>query len=91
MGDHGELHAAATLQEDDGVVVGNGEELAQAGFGVGDDAFEFGRAVAHLHDGHAAAAPVEQLFADALEDGKGQGAGAGIEVKGALGSLRQTD
>ena len=46
--------------------------LAEAGFGGGDDAFEFGRAVGHLHDGHAAAVPVEQFFADALEDGKGK-------------------
>ena len=89
-GRHGELHAAAALQEDDGVVVGNGEELAEPRFGVGDDAFEFRRAMAHLHHGHAAAAPVEQLFADALQDGKGQRAGAGIEVEGALGGLWQT-
>jgi len=43
--------------------------------------------VAHFHDGHAAAAPIEELFADALEHGKRQCAGPGIEVEGALGSL----
>ena len=65
--------------------------LAQAGFGGGDDAFEFRRAVAHLHDGHAAAAPIEQFFADALEHGKRQSARPGVEIEDALGSLRQTD
>ncbi len=86
-GDHGELHAAAALEEDDGVFVGNAQEFAEAGFGVGDDAFEFGGAVAHFHDGHAAAAPVEELFADALEDGEWQRAGAGVEVECSFGGL----
>src|ERR1700675_397893 len=63
-GGHGELHAAAALKKAHGVFVGNAHELAKAGFGVGNDAFKFGRAVAHFHDGHAAATPVEELFAD---------------------------
>src|ERR1700736_6304768 len=84
---HGELHAAAALQEDHGVFVGDAHELAQAGFGVGNDAFKFGGAVTHFHDGHAAATPVEELFANALEHGKGQGAGAGVEVKCSFGGL----
>ena len=81
---HGELHAAAALQEDDGVVVGNGEMFAEAGFGGGVDAFKFGRAVAHFHDGHAGAAPVEEFFADALEDGKRKAAGPALKLKARL-------
>ena len=90
-GHHGELHAAATLEKYDGVLVGNAQEIAEAGFGVGDDVFEFGRAVTHFHDGHAAAAPVEQLFTDALEHGEWERAGAGVEVEYSFGglSLRQ--
>jgi hypothetical protein len=87
-GGHGELHAAAALEEEHGVFVGDAHELAEPGFGVGNDAFEFGGAVAHFHDGHAAAAPVEEFFADALEDGKWQRAGAGIEVECSFGGLR---
>ena len=64
------------------------QEFAEASFGVGDDAFEFGRAVAHFHDGHAAAAPVEEFFADALEHGEWQRAGAGVEVECSFGGLR---
>jgi hypothetical protein len=86
-GDHGELHAAAALEKYDGVFVGDAHELAEAGFGVGNDAFEFGGAVAHFHDGHAAATPVEELFADALEDGKGERTGAGVEVECSFGGL----
>src|SRR5579862_4777141 len=82
----GELSAAATLQKDYGVIIGNRQMLAQAGFGGGVDAFKFGRTMAHFHHGHAGAAPVEELFADALENGKREGAGAGVEVVDALNS-----
>jgi hypothetical protein len=40
--------------------------------------------VAHFHDGHAGAAPIEEFFADALEDGERQGAGACVEIEDAL-------
>src|SRR3984957_10694490 len=80
-GNHGELHAAAALKEEHCVFVGNAHKLAEARFRLGNDAFELGRAVAHFHDGHAAAAPVEELFADPLEDGEWEGAGAGIEIE----------
>ena len=83
--DHGELHAAAALEEKDGVVVGDGKMFAQAGFGGGVDAFEFGRTVRHFHDGHAGAVPVEEFFADALQDGEREGCGSCVEVVGALG------
>ena len=81
---HGELHAAAALQENYRVVVGDGEDAAEALFGLGDDAFEFFGAMAHLHHGHAATAPIEELFADALEYGQGKGTGSGVEIEGAL-------
>ena len=54
-------------------------------FRRGVDALKFGRAVAHLHDGHAAPAPVEKLFAYAFEDGKRNRSRTGIEVVDALG------
>jgi hypothetical protein len=43
--------------------------------------------VAHFHDGHATAAPVEEFFAYAFEDGEGQSAGAGVEVECSFGGL----
>ena len=85
--DHGELHAAAALEEEHGVLVGDAHKLAKAGFGVGNDAFELGRAVAHFHDGHAAATPVQEFFTDALEDREWEGAGAGVEVECSFGGL----
>src|SRR5262249_36232192 len=38
-GHHGKLHAAAALQEQDGILVGNGQVFEEAGFSGGDDAF----------------------------------------------------
>src|SRR5207245_766026 len=57
-------------------------------FRGGVDAFKFGRAVAHLHDGHAAAAPVEKLLADAFKDGKRKRPRTGVEIVDALGVAR---
>ena len=84
-GGHGELHAAAALDEDDGVIVGNSEEIAELLFRGGVDAFKLGRAMAHLHDGHAAAAPVEKFLTDAFEDGKRNRSRTCVEVVDALG------
>jgi hypothetical protein len=56
-------------------------------FRRGDDAFEFRRAVAHLHHGHAAAAPIKQFLADTLEDGKGKRTRTRIEVENTPGGL----
>ena len=53
-------------------------------FRRGVDALKFGRAVAHLHDGHATAAPVEKLFADAFEDRKRKRSRTCVEVVDAL-------
>ena len=82
---HGELHASAALDEDDGVVLGNPEKISELLFRGGVDALKFGRAVAHLHHGRAAAAPVEKLLADAFEDGKRKGSRTCVEVVDALG------
>ena len=82
---HGELHAAAALDENDGVVIGDPEKIPKLLFGGRVDAFKFGRAVAHLHDGHAAPAPVEELLADAFEDGKRKRSRSGVEIVDALG------
>ena len=57
-------------------------------FRRGVDALKFGRAVAHLHDGHAAPAPVEKLFAYAFEDGKRNCSRTCVEVVDALGGAR---
>ena len=45
--------------------------------------------MAHFHYGHTGAAPIEKLFADALEDGERKSAGAGVEIEDALdGAIR---
>jgi len=66
-GRHSELHAAAALHENHRIFVRDSEQLAQLSFRIRVDAFKFRRAVAHFHHRHAAAMPVEQFFADALE------------------------
>src|SRR5262249_3855859 len=76
----GELRAASALQKNHRVIVGNRQMLAQAGLSRSVDAFKFGRAMAHLHYRHARTAPVEQLFADAFENGERQSAGSGVEI-----------
>ena len=83
---HGKLQAGPALQKDHRVVFGNAEMLAQAGFGGGVDAFIFRRAVAHLHDGHAAAMPIEQFFADAFQNAQRQRARPGVEIEDAVQS-----
>ncbi len=54
-------------------------------FRGGIDALKFGGAVAHLHDGHAAAAPVEKFLADAFEDRKRKRRRTRVEIENALG------
>ena len=89
-GNHAELEAAPTLKKDHSVVVGDGEEAAQLLLRRRVDALVFGRAVAHFHDGHAAASPIEELFANALEYGKRQGCGAGIEIENTFGGRNRS-
>src|SRR5271170_7807945 len=82
---HGrKLHAAATLDEDDGVVLRDGQELAKILLRRIVDGFKFRGAVRHFHDGHAGAAVIEQLLSDAFEYGKRQSRGSGVEINGAL-------
>src|SRR5215831_18909552 len=80
-GNHAELETAAALKENHRVLVGNCKETAQLLLRRCIDAFVFRRAVAHFHDGHAAAAPVEQLLADAFKYRQGQGGGARVEIE----------
>ena len=80
-GDTGELQRRAALQEHDAVVVRDGHEAPERLLGVVDDLLERGGAVAHLHDGHAAAAIVEHLGGGPLEYGLGQCGGARGEVE----------
>src|SRR6266478_7215874 len=84
-GSHGELHAAAALDEDDGVVVWDSKKTAELLFRGGVDAFKFRGTVAHLHHGHAAAAPVEKLLANAFENRERKRPRTGVEVVDALG------
>src|SRR2546427_6893450 len=84
-GGHGELHTAAALDKDDGVVVRDSKKTAELVFRGRVDAFKFGRAVAHLHHGHAAAAPVEEFPADAFEDRERKRSRSGVEIVDALG------
>ena len=60
--DLGELQGRAALQEQHLVVGGNVQQLAQVGFGLGDDGGELLAAMAHFHHRHAAAVPVEQVL-----------------------------
>ncbi len=83
-GSHGELHAAAALDEDDGIVVRDSKKIAELLFRGGVDAFKFRGTVAHLHDRHAAAAPVEEFLADAFENRKRKRPWTGVEIMDAL-------
>ena len=49
QGHHGELARCATLKEEDLIVVGHLEQLAEAGLGVLKDLQENLRSVTHLH------------------------------------------
>src|SRR5258708_33882355 len=85
-GSHGELHAAAALDEDDRVVVRDSKKIAKLLFRGGVDAFKFRGTVAHFHDRHAAAAPVEAFLADAVENRRRKRPWTGVGSVEALGS-----
>lgn len=72
------------MEEDDGVVGGDGEEGTEIGLGFLDDEVEVLATVAHLHDAHAAALVVEEISLSFEDDGFRQGGGAGGEVKEAI-------
>jgi len=65
-GHHRELLSSATLQEQHLVIGGNLQQVAQVLFGLLGHRNEFFAAVTHLHDGHAAAMPIEQFLPDLL-------------------------
>src|SRR5581483_8522573 len=61
------LRQCPTLQEQHLVPVGNREQAAQTSLGILRDGDELLAAMAHLHDRHARAVPVQELVARALE------------------------
>ena len=64
-----ELGRRAALQEQDLVVLRDGEHAAQRRLGLLDDAVIYLGAVTHLHDGHAGALVVQHFGRTSLEDG----------------------
>src|SRR6266849_3386683 len=83
---HGELHAPPALNEHDRILLGDPEEIPELLFCGRVDTHKFGRPVAHLHDRHATAAPVEQFLTNAFKDRKRKRSRPRIEIKSALGS-----
>src|SRR5882762_9805664 len=75
-----ELQGRAALQEQQLVILRDGEQLAH---GVGGDADEFLAAMAHLHHAHAAAVPVEHLVAGARQHLGGKHCRPGAEIEDA--------
>jgi hypothetical protein len=63
----GVLALRAALQEQHLVMRGDAQQRAQVAFRFLGDRHEVGAAMAHFHDGHAGAVPVEQLLLRALE------------------------
>ena len=73
----------AALQEEELVVVGNREQLAQQRVRLVVDRHELLAAMAHLHHRHAAAVPVEHLGGAAWRStGSGRTAGPGLKLNG---------
>ena len=70
-------------QEQDLEVRGDGQQLAQQGFGFGRNANELLAAVAHFHHAHAAAVPVQHFGGCLAQHGFGQRSRAGAEVEDA--------
>ena len=87
--DAGELGGRAALEEDDGVVVGDSEELTQIGFRFLDDEVEFFSPVTHLHDAHAAAAVVVKFLLRLEYDLLGESCWSGREVEDAVRGARR--
>ena len=64
-----ELGRRAALEEQDLVVLRDGEHAAQRRLGLLDDAVIYLRSVTHLHDGHAGTLVIEHFGRTSLEDG----------------------
>eukprot|EP00042_Codosiga_hollandica_P000646 m.924019 g.924019 ORF g.924019 m.924019 type:complete len:468 (+) comp116546_c0_seq1:367-1770(+) len=71
----------ATLHEQDAEVARHCQQLSQISFGRLGNGDELLAAVAHLHDAHAAALPVQHLGRHLAQYGLGQGGGAGGKVE----------
>ena len=86
-GDAGELGAGPALKEEDAVALGDGQESAQGGLGVGRAGHEVGPAVRDLQDGHSRSSPAGELGGGLLEDGQGELGGTGGEIEDAHGVI----
>ena len=78
--DRGKLQRCAALHEDDLVVVRDIHDLAQLRFGLHDDIIKHFGAVAHFHDGHAAAFKVDEIVPRAFEHFQRKHGRAGREI-----------
>ena len=86
-GDAGELGAGPALEEKDAVVLGDGQQSAQRGLGIGRAGHEVGSAVGDLQDGHPRSAPAGELGGGLLEDRQGKLGGTGGEIEDAHGVI----
>ena len=86
-GDAGELGAGPSLEEEDAVVLRDGQESAQGGLGVGRAGHEVGSTVGDLQDGHSRSSPAGELGGGLLEDGQGELGGTGGEIEDAHGVI----
>ena len=83
-GDHAELQQGPALQEEDAVVVGNAQQRAEIGFGLGHDLLELLRAVADFQDRDAGARQGQQVALGLFQGGQGQNGRTGREIVDAL-------
>ncbi|KAJ8440260.1 hypothetical protein Cgig2_001595 [Carnegiea gigantea] len=81
----GELGRGAALEEENGVIIGNGQKGTQICLSFLDNGSEFLPTVAHLHDTHPGAMPVEELRLGFKKNIFRQDGGAGSEVEDAVG------
>ena len=79
---HGELTGGTALEEQHLIVLGDGQQGAQIGLGLGGDGHVLLAAVAHLRHTHAGAMPVQHLLPGLVENALRQHGRAGAEVIG---------
>ena len=78
--DHRELLAAATLDEDDLVVIANAAEFLESGLRLGVNRRIILAAVGHLHHGHAGSLVIDEIVLDLLQDLERKRSGTRREV-----------
>jgi len=78
--DHAELEQRPALQEQDAVVVGNEEQLAEVGLGRVNDCLKGLRAVADLKDRNARARQGQQIAPGLFKNGQGQNSRSRREI-----------